>query len=101
MNRRKFLQLGAIGAGATFAGVRSLRSEPVTNSSTGKSPVTVAIPISVAPLVQRDLDAMFDDMRTRAGVNTLFIFSYSHEAHRAGAETENFHGGNYARPHMQ
>lgn len=101
MNRRKFLQLGAIGAGATFAGVTPLRSEPVTNSPAGKSPVTVAIPISVAPLIQRDLDAMFEDMRARAGVNTLFIFSYSHEAHRAGVDAENFHGGNYARPHMQ
>ena len=45
---------------------------------------------------------MFDDMRTRAGVNALFIFSYSHESHRAGVEASaDFHGGNYARPHMQ
>ena len=59
------------------------------------------MPISVAPLAQRDLDAMFDDMRTRAGVNALFIFIYSHEPHRAGVAAENFHGGNYARPHLQ
>jgi hypothetical protein len=98
MNRRKFIQLGVLGAGATLAGVESLRSEPATSS--GKSPVTVAMPISVAPLVQRDMDAMFDDMRMRAGVNALFIFIYSHEPHRAGVAPENFHGGNYARPHM-
>ena len=60
------------------------------------------MPISVAPLVQRDLDAMFADMRTRAGVNALFPFIYTHEPHRAGVEApENFHGGNYARPHME
>ena len=64
------------------------------------------MPISVAPLVQRNLDAMFDDMRTRAGVNALFIFIYTHEPHRAGVVQEggrvgDFHGGNYARPHLQ
>ena len=59
------------------------------------------MPISVAPLAQRDLDGMFDDMRTRAGVNTLFTFIYTHEPHRAGVGAENFHGGNYARPHMK
>jgi len=101
MNRRKFIQLGVIGAGASLAGVDPLRSDPVAPSTAGKSPVTVAMPISVAPLVQRDLDVMFDDMRTRAGVNALFIFIYSHEPHRAGVEAEGFHGGNYARPHME
>jgi len=45
-------------------------------------------------------------MRTRAGVNTLFTFIYTHEPHRAGIVLEgsrpaDFHGGNYARPHMQ
>ncbi len=99
MNRRKFIELGVLGAGATLAGVESLRSEPATTS--GKSPVTVAMPISVAPLMQRDLDSMFEDMRTRAGVNALFIFSYTHEPHRAGVEAAGFHGGNYARPHLQ
>ena len=63
------------------------------------------MPISVAPLAQRELDPIFDDMRTRAGVNALFTFIYTHEPHRAGIVREvppdNFHGGNYARPHMQ
>ena len=59
------------------------------------------MPISIAPLIQRDLDAMFADMRERAGVNVLFVFIYTHEPHRAGVAAENFHGGNYARPHME
>ena len=101
MNRRNFIKAGVVGAGAALAGVESLRSESAAVATASKPPVTVAMPISVAPLAQRDLDAMFDDMRTRAGVNALFTFIYTHEAHRAGVSAENFHGGNYARPHIQ
>ena len=43
------------------------------------------MPIGVAPLAQRELDPLFDDMRTRAGVNALFTFIYTHEPHRAGS----------------
>jgi hypothetical protein len=99
MNRRKFIQLGVLGAGAALTGVESLQSEPLTASN--KSSTTVALPISIAPLVQRDLDAIFADMRERAGVNALFPFMYTHEPHRAGLEAAGFHGGNYARPHME
>jgi hypothetical protein len=101
MNRRNFIRVGVVGAGAALAGVESLRSESAAIATASKPPATVAMPISVAPLAQRDLDAMFDDMRTRAGVNALFTFIYTHEPHRAGVSAENFHGGNYARPHIQ
>ena len=98
MNRRKFLQLGVVGTGAVMAGIEPLRGEPAGS----KSATTVAMPISIAPLAQNDLDAMFADMRESAGVNALFPFMYSHEAHRAGVPpSDTFHGGNYAQPHMQ
>ena len=101
MNRRQFIQLGVLGTGAALAGADSSRSEPATTSPAGKPVVTVAMPISVAPLAQRELDPLFEDMRTRAGVNALFIFIYSHEPHRAGVAPAGFHGGNYARPHPE
>lgn len=101
MNRREFIQLGVLGTGAALAGAEALRGQPATEPARRKSSATVAMPISVAPLAQGDLDPMFEDMRTRAGVNALFIFIYSHEPHRAGVAAVNFHGGNYARPHME
>ncbi len=101
MNRRNFIKLGVVGAGAALAGVESLRSESASPATPAKSPATIAIPISVAPLAQQELDPLFDDMQKRAGVNTLFTFIYTHEPHRAGVSSDGFHGGNYARPHME
>src|SRR5580698_8385880 len=98
MNRRKFIQLGAVSTGALVAGIDSLRGEP---ASAVKPPTMIAMPISIAPLAQQDLDTIFADMRERAGVNALFPFIYTHEPHRAGVPpSAKFHGGNYARPHM-
>lgn len=106
MNRRKFIQLGVVGAGATLAGIKPSSGEVVPANLKPKPTTTIAMPIGVAALAQGDLDAMFADMQARAGVNTLFTFIYTHEPHRAGLVSEggrpaNFHGGNYARPHMQ
>jgi hypothetical protein len=101
MNRRNFIKLSAAGAGAALTGVEPLRGEAASASTSSKPAAMIAMPISVAPLAQQDLDAMFADMRERAGVNALFPFIYSHEPHRAGVEAADFHGGNYAQPHMQ
>ena len=101
MNRRNFIKLGVVGAGATLAGLEPAPGEQPKLPTSKKPATVVAIPISVAPLAQQELDPLFDDMRTRAGVNTLFTFIYTHEPHRAGASPVGFHGGNYARPHME
>ncbi|HUA39266.1 MAG TPA: hypothetical protein VMA35_12815 [Candidatus Sulfopaludibacter sp.] len=106
MNRRKFIQLGVVGTGATLVGIEPAPSESTAAATSTKSSTVVALPIGVAPLAQGDLVAIFDDMQTRAGVNVLFTFIYTHEPHRAGivregSRPDSFHGGNYARPHMQ
>jgi hypothetical protein len=101
MNRRHFIKLGVVGTGAALAGVEAVSAQN-TPIATKPSPTLVAMPICVAPLATGDLDAMFDDMRNRAGVNALFPFIYSHEPSRAGVErAAGFHGGNYAMPHME
>jgi hypothetical protein len=101
MNRRNFIKLGIVGAGATLAGIKPSSAGQANIPAPDKTSTVVAIPISVAPLARRELDPMFNDMRTRAGVNALFTFIYTHEPHRAGVPPAGFHGGNYARPHMQ
>ena len=98
MNRRNFIKLGVVGTGAALAGVESLQGE----DAPAKSTAMVGMPISIAPLAEHDLDPVFEDMQKRAGVNALFPFMYSHEPHRAGVlPSPQFHGGNYATPHMQ
>ena len=101
MNRRHFIKLGVVGTSAALAGAETVSAQN-TPIATKPSPTLVAIPISVARLATGDLDAMFDDMRNRAGVNALFPFIYTHEPSRAGVErVAGFHGGNYATPHME
>jgi hypothetical protein len=99
MNRRKFIQLGVVGTGALMTGAKPLLGAP--SPAAARPSTTIAMPISIAPLAQQDLDTIFADMRERAGVNALFPFIYTHETHRAGVSAANFHGGNYATPHMQ
>lgn len=99
MNRRKFIQLGVVGTGAIVAGVEPPSADGAPAAA--QRPTTVAMPISIAPLAEENLDTLFANMRERAGANALFPFMYTHEPHRAGVSSANFHGGNYARPHMQ
>ena len=94
MNRREFIKLSAVGAGAALTAPDLLSAPPA-------SPSMIGMPISIAPLARGDLDALFADMRERAGVNALFPFIYTHEPHRGGLPPPGFHGGNYGLPHLQ
>jgi hypothetical protein len=105
MNRRDFIKMTAAGASAALAGTKLLGADApgAPAKKPAKGEVTVAMPISAAPLVQPDFERMLADMRDRGGVNALLPFIYTHETHRAGVEGDfpNFRGGNYAIPHMQ
>jgi hypothetical protein len=104
MKRREFLKMSAVTAGAALAGKKLLgEAAGSTTPAPKRGETTVAMPISVAPLVQPDLDRILADMRERGGVNVLMPFIYSHETHRVGVEPDfpHFRGGNYAIPHMQ
>jgi len=79
MKRRDFIRIAALGAGAALTGAKVLRGEPspaAAPAAPGRPATMVGMPISVAPLAEGDLDALFDDMRRRAGVNALFPFIY-------------------------
>src|SRR5580698_453313 len=102
MERRDFLKLTAASAGAALAGVKAAQAEAAPSLAPGATKTaTIAIPIAVAPLARDPLDPMFEDMRSRAGINVLMPFIYSHEGHRGGVGGPAFHGGNFATPHMQ
>ena len=104
MERRDFIRIAALGAGAALTGAKVLRggtAQAAPPAAPAHPATLVGLPISVAPLAEGDLAALFDDMRRRAGVNALFPFIYSHEPHRSAAKTGQFHGGNHAIPHLQ
>ena len=78
-----------------------LRAQAAPQSFAAKTSM-IGMPISIAPLARQDLDALFDDMRQRAGVTAVFPFAYTHEPHRCGVPpAAGFHGGNYGIPHLQ
>src|SRR5262245_37193734 len=74
----------------------------VSHAQQAPAPVAVmATPF--APLARGEIGPLLDDMQTRAGVNAIFPFIYSHVPNRAGlpGSPQTCHGGNYAIPHMQ
>ena len=107
--RRELLKAAAaIGASAALAPFAKLAAAEApapaavgTPGAKSRPPTMVGMATSVAPLARGDVGRILDDMQQRAGVNALFPFIYTHVANRAGAPAANFHGGNYAIPHMQ
>lgn len=103
--RRDALKAAAA-AGVTVAISRlpNLTASPATPAAPLAPPrpgTMVGIATSVAPVAQPDLNRIFDDLQQRAGVNALFPFIYTHISRRAGVPDADFHGGNYAIPHME
>jgi hypothetical protein len=114
MNRRAFLKLSAVSAGATLAAKNALAADPASSvppassaavtpprAITLKKKPLVGIQVGSAPLMRPDLDRVLDDMQTRGGVNALFPFIYGHVARWAGVPERGFRGGNFGVPHMQ
>ena len=103
MERREFLKVAAMSAGATLAARDLLQGQNTTNAAgpAERQGVTVGIATAVAPLAGPDLPKVLDDMQQRGGVNAVFPFIYNHNPDRAGIQPANCRGGNYAIPHMQ
>ncbi len=102
MNRREFLKMTSLTAGATFAGTGLLRGDSTAAPAGQARPDTmIGMPISTSAIVDPGFERMLDDMQRRGGVNTLFPFIYTHEEHRAGIYSAGFRGGNFAMPHMK
>ena len=97
VSRRDLLKASAAVGAAAVVG-HAQQPAPTTRPT-----VTIGMATSVAPLARGDVGPILDDMQSRAGVNAIFPFIYTHVPNRAGvpANTQNFHGGNYATPHMQ
>ncbi len=67
-----------------------------------KKEITIGIQTGLPPMAEGDIDRTLEEMRTRGGVNALFPFIYTYARVTAGMQTAaNFHGGNYAIPHME
>jgi hypothetical protein len=97
VSRRDMLKAtAAIGMAALAANSAALAADKLRVSKP-----TVGIQMGLPPLAKGDLDRLFDDLRSRGGVNTLFPFIYTYAHVTAGMPAAGFHGGNFAIPHMQ
>src|ERR1700722_19032141 len=92
ISRREVLQMAAaLGlAAAVGDGVADKKPMPM-----------VGIQMGPSPLAKDDLDRLFDDLNSRAGVNAIFPFIYTYAPVTAGMPAAGFRGGNFAMPHMQ
>ncbi len=103
ISRREILKSTAAAGLASLAA--SLPREAAAQTQPAAPPAkpmpTVGIALGPAPLATQDLDALFEDMKKRAGVNVLMPFIYTYVARTASMPAQNFRGGNFAMPHMQ
>src|SRR5437660_1181213 len=102
ITRREALKTGAA-IGLTVLGATATTAAPSTQPSaatTRPAAPTIGIQTGPPPLARGDLDRLFDDLRSRGGVNALFPFIYTNTASTAAMPKEGFKGGNFAMPHM-
>jgi len=98
MTRRELLKAAAV------VGAAALAERPLAGAmaeEAARPAPTIGIQMGLPPLARGDLDALFGDLRRRAGVNALFPFIYTYAHVTAGMPAEGFRGGNFALPHMQ
>jgi hypothetical protein len=116
LDRRTFL--GAVGGGAVAAanavGAGSLQSATPA-AATSKLTTPIGIQIGSISFVDEGTEKVLDILEEKACVNTLFLATFTYgngiasrqlpghplPDHGPQKYDENFHGGNYATPHMQ
>src|SRR5450755_3719106 len=106
VNRREFLKLAA-GAGAALA--------VPTPGDAAVSSKMIGIQVGAVSFVDEGTEKVFDVLQERACVNTLFLAVFTYGRGIAGRQIPgqslpdhgkqeydvNFHGGNFATPHLQ
>src|SRR5450755_4678540 len=106
VNRREFLKISA-GASAALA--------LPTSGDTAVSPKMIGIQVGAISFVDEGTEKVLDVLQERAGVNTLFLAVFTYGRGIAGRQIPgqplpdhgkqeydlNFHGGNFATPHLQ
>jgi hypothetical protein len=98
LTRREMLKAtAAIGVAALAGTAVAAQAE----NATKPAGPTIGIQMGLPPLATGDLDQLFDDLRKRGGVNTLFPFIYTYAHVTAGMPAKGFVGGNFAIPHME
>ncbi|HEV8130199.1 MAG TPA: hypothetical protein VGQ81_03035 [Acidobacteriota bacterium] len=106
LNRRRFFEKSALAvAGATLGGLSTARAQ--------KSQAVIGIQVGAISFVDEGTEKVLDGFQEMAGVNTLFLATFTYGRGIAGRQPrpqplpdhgkqeydDNFHGGNFATPH--
>jgi hypothetical protein len=103
ISRRDFVRTATVAATAVTSG---LGLAPAVGRAAAEDPAAAAKPMigfqaEVTYLLQYGVARFFDDVQTRAGVNTLFLHSNLYDASWAGLDRAANPAGNFATAHPQ